>query len=99
MSEPDIQRPRDSRSTAVMERLISRRTALRLLGASALVHTAGCGPTSQPGADPTEPLHYLTLREIGRRIESHDISPVDLTERMLDRIGRSQPQELCDRDA
>ena len=36
MSEPDIRRLRDSRSS--VERLISRRTALGLLGASALVH-------------------------------------------------------------
>jgi amidase len=61
-----------------------------MLGASALVHAAGCGTsssTSHPGADPAEPLHYLTLGEIGRRIESRDLSPVDLTERMLDRIA------------
>ena len=60
------------------------------MGAGALMHTVGCGtssPASQPGAGTAEPLHYLTLQEIARRIESRDLSPVDLTERMLDRIA------------
>ena len=72
------------------KQLISRRTVLGLMGASALMHTAGCGtssPASQPGAGTAEPLHYLTLQEVGRRIEARDLSPVDLTERMLDRIA------------
>lgn len=89
--EADARRLLDSRSFPVTaERLISRRTVLGLLGASALVHAAGCGtssPASQFGAGPAEPLHYLTLREIGRRIESRDLSPLDLAERMLDRIA------------
>ena len=54
------------------------------------MHTAGCragSPASQPGAGAAESLHYLTLREVGRRIESRDLSPVDLAERMLDRIA------------
>ena len=74
----------------MVDRPISRRTVLGLLGASAFVHAAGWGTsssTSQRGADPAEPLHYLTLVDIGRRIESRDVSPVDLTERMLDRIA------------
>jgi amidase len=74
----------------MVDRLVSRRTVLGLLGATAFVHAAGCGTsssTSQPGADPAEPLHYLTLADIGRRIESRDVSPVDLTERMLGRIA------------
>ena len=91
MIEADARRLLNSQSLPVVaERLISRRTVLGLLGASALVHTAACGtasPASQSGAGPAEPLHYLTLREIGRRIESRDLSPIDLTERLLDRIA------------
>jgi hypothetical protein len=91
MIEADARRLLDSRSLPVMaERLLSRRTVLGLLGASALVHTAGCGtnsPASHSRADQAEALHYLTLREIGRRIESRDLSPIDLAERMLDRIA------------
>jgi amidase len=78
----------------MVDRPISRRTVLGLLGASAFVHAAGCGTsssTSQRGADPAQPLHYLTLADIGRRIASREVSPVDLTERMLDRIGRIDP--------
>ncbi|HEY1912235.1 MAG TPA: amidase [Vicinamibacterales bacterium] len=74
----------------MIERLISRRAVLGLLGASALVHAAGCrtsSSTSQPGVDPAVPLYYLTLGEIGRRIESRELSPVELTGRMLDRIA------------
>ena len=72
------------------KQLISRRTVLGLMGASALVHAAGCGtsaPSSQADAGSGEPLHYLTLQEIGRRIESRGLSPVDLTEQILDRIA------------
>jgi amidase len=67
---------------------VTRRTVLGLLGASALVHAAGCGnsSTSQPGTNHAEPLHYVSLGEIARRIAARDVSPVDLTERMLDRI-------------
>jgi hypothetical protein len=80
-------------SPVAIDQLISRRTAPSLLGASALVQTAGCGTnsaTSQPGTDPTEFLHYLA--EIGRRIESRDVSPIDLTERM------STPPSCRDRE-
>jgi amidase len=74
--------------------MVDRRTVLGLLGASAFVHAAGCRTSSsisQRGAEPAKPLHYLTLADIGRRIASRDVSPVDLTERMLDRIA------TCDR--
>jgi amidase len=78
----------------MVDRLISRRTALGLLGASAVAHVSACGGASStpstraatPDAD-----HYLTLVDIGRRIASRDVSPVDLTERMLDRIRRIDP--------
>ena len=72
---------------------ISRRTALGLLGASAVAHVAGCGRASSTPPTPpaTSDVHYLTLLDIGRRIASRDVSPVDLTERLLDRIGRIDP--------
>jgi amidase len=60
------------------------------LGAGALVHTVGGGASSlaaQAGAGGAEPVHYLTLREIARRIQSRDLSPVDVAQRMLDRIA------------
>jgi hypothetical protein len=74
--------------------LISRRTALGLLGAGAVAHVAGCdhsSPTPSTLTATSDALHYLTLVEIGRRIASREVSPVDLTERMLDRIRRIDP--------
>src|SRR5215831_14664053 len=95
MIEADARQLPDGRSLPTMaERLISRRAVLGLLGASAVVHAAGCGtssPASQPSAGPAESLHYLTLREIARRIESRDLSPIDVAERMLDRIATVDP--------
>jgi len=96
MSQPHIRRLRDSHSSAsVVEALISRRTVLGLLGASAIAHVAGAGsPLSMPPAavEPLDALHYLSLVEIGGRIAARSVSPVDLTERMLDRIGEIDPR-------
>jgi len=96
MSQPHIRRLRDSHSSAsVVEALISRRTVLGLLGASAIAHVAGAGsPLSMPPAavEPLDALHYLSLVEIGGRIAARSVSPVDLTERMLDRIGKIDPR-------
>jgi Asp-tRNA(Asn)/Glu-tRNA(Gln) amidotransferase A subunit family amidase len=36
-------------------------------------------------------LDYLTLHEIARRIATRDLSPVDLTRRLLDRIAALDP--------
>ena len=35
----------------------------------------------------TEPLHYISLRDVARSIQSREISPVELTTRILDRIA------------
>jgi hypothetical protein len=34
-----------------------------------------------------EPLHYTSLQEIGRRIATREVSPVQLTQQILDRIA------------
>ena len=77
------------------DRLMSRRSALALLGASALVPLQACsGPSSSPpvaagaGAGAGEALHYMGLQEVARLIASGDVSPVELTQRMLDRIAK-----------
>lgn len=44
--------------------------------------------TQQAGTTEAEPLHYLGLQDIGRRIAAREVSPVELTQRMLDRITR-----------
>ena len=74
------------------DRLMSRRRALALLGASALVPLQACsGPSSPPVAAVLrggEALHYMGLQEVARLIASRDVSPVELTQHMLDRISK-----------
>ena len=72
---------------------MSRRSALALLGASALVSFPTCSgssssPPSAASAGTAEALHYMGLQEIARLIASRDVSPVELTQRMLDRISK-----------
>jgi amidase len=76
----------------------SRREILALLGTAALGSTLsacsreeGTIPSPQatsPGPAPKLPddLHYKSIREVARLIESKEISPVELTRRMLERI-------------
>src|SRR5437660_12852731 len=95
MINSGTQKHRDRQSSPeTMARQISRRSALGVLGATALVHVAGCGtssPTPHPARDAATAFHYLTLVDVARRIQSRDVSPVDLTERMLDRIAKVDP--------
>ena len=76
---------------------LTRRQALALLGAGATAPLwTGCSsgaPTSEdvsPGSTSNadrDSLHYLTLRDVARLIETRAISPVELTQLMLDRIA------------
>src|SRR5262245_3475204 len=52
--------------------------------------TACSGPSSSSPATetPANDLHFASLREVARRIESRDLSPVDLTQLILDRIAK-----------
>jgi amidase len=77
--------------------IMSRRRALTLIGASAFVPLGGYkGPTSS--SLPTvntkggEPLYYASLQEVARRIQSRDLSPVELTRLMLERIASVDPR-------
>ncbi len=94
MSKPSTRRLRNSQSPALIEGLVSRRTALGLLGATAVAQVTGCGSgssTRPASIAASDAVHFLTLVAIGRRIASRAVSPVDLTERMLERIGRIDP--------
>ena len=72
---------------------MSRRSAIALLGAGAV------GACTSPSLAPSTPrrdalpddAHYMSLQEIGRLIASRDVSPVELTLRMLDRIKTVDP--------
>jgi amidase len=43
------------------------------------------------GGSTGEALHYMSLQDIARRIASREVSPVELTRRMLDRIAKVDP--------
>ena len=71
---------------------LSRRGALALLGAGATLSLVACSERTNDAQTATvtergDGLHYLTLHEIARRIATRDLSPVDLTQRLLDRIA------------
>lgn len=69
---------------------LSRRGLLALFGygmAASLL--PACSPSSTPpveGYQNRGPLHYLSLTDVARLIEAKEISPVELTQMMLDRI-------------
>ena len=68
----------------------SRREFLAVLGGGivASLHTACSTPSTLSSADKVDrgPLHYLSLTDVARLVESREISPVELTQMMLDRI-------------
>lgn len=72
---------------------MSRRSAIVLLGAGAV--GACTGPSPSPaaarGAGPPDDVHYWSLEEIGRLLASRQVSPVALTQHMLDRINDVDP--------
>ena len=77
---------------------MSRRQALALLGSAAFSSLqSSCSsnqakPPAKTSNPTSEPLEYLSLRDLARRIQSKEISPVELTARMLDRIASVDPK-------
>lgn len=73
---------------------ISRRQALLGVSSVALMSLQSSCSTkeSKPSGASSEPLHYTSLRDIARRIQSKEISPVELTTRILDRIAAVDPK-------
>lgn len=86
--QPDnVRRASDMRDSA----RLSRRDLLALFGAGmAASLLPGCSPSSAPplADEPTlGPLHYLSLSAVARLIEAREVSPVELTQMMLNRIA------------
>jgi amidase len=75
---------------------LTRRRAVALLGAGAIapLHGLKASRSSALSTDKKTPddLYYASLQEVGLRIQSHDLSPVDLTRMMLDRIAKVDPR-------
>jgi amidase len=71
---------------------ISRRHALALLGATALLPLRKpLAATSSAEKDAADPLYYLSLEEMARCIATRKISPVAITQQMLTRIASVDP--------
>ena len=75
-----------------MQQASSRRQALLSMSSAALLSLqSSCSSKESSGPSGkqpvTEPLHYKSLRDVARGIQSREISPVELTTRMLDRIS------------
>src|SRR5262245_25194310 len=70
---------------------ISRRKALSLLGTVATVSCTGCSrwtsEASKGASHDSEPIYYLGLTEVAQRIQSRQLSSVDLTNTILSRIA------------
>src|SRR3569833_260302 len=75
--------------------IITRRDALRWLSLAPLVslsvHASRSAdvPAASTGTD--DALAFLGAREVGERIASRELSPVEITQFMLDRIARVDP--------
>jgi len=65
------------------DRKISKRKALNLLGSGAVITQFPVGGTGLNG----EPIHYKKIAEISKMIKSGQISSVELTQLILDRIA------------
>jgi amidase len=70
------------------ESRVARRDALKTLGAGAIAAMAWPAALSSAGlgALRQEEWHWMSLQEIGRLIAARQVSPVELTRHMLDRI-------------
>ena len=68
----------------------TRREALAVVGGGlALSLHAACSPDlggESPMAESDVPIHYWSLMETARALRAGDLSPVDLTRRLLNRI-------------
>jgi amidase len=80
--------PEDVRGTN--ERDLTRRELLLMAGGAALAAQLGCAPTSEETApvDGFAGLHYASLTEVADVLRKGEISAVELTQYMLERIGR-----------
>lgn len=70
---------------------MSRRRALHLFGAGALIPFTRWPLVESSARSVGGSLHYMSLREVARLIAKREVSPVELTQHMLDRIAKYDP--------
>ncbi len=70
---------------------MSRRQALGLLAAGALTPVGRWSFVRPDTSSAADSLHYLSLREVARLIATRELSPVELTQHILDRIAKYDP--------
>lgn len=73
------------------KRQFNRREMLALLGGGAVLSVQAAYGGAPTPVD-SNALHYLTLRDVARLIERREVSPVELTQLMLDRIDALDPR-------
>jgi len=77
------------------QKQFNRRQAMSLIAAGAIVPLTACKGDSSPSVSASKAsgaLYYMSLREVARRMQSRELSPVDLTQLMLDRIAKVDPR-------
>lgn len=79
---------RDEGLTAGAARAMSRRRALGVIGSGALVPFTRWPRSTPSASDSAEALHYMSLRDVAQRLAARELSPVALTQHLLDRIAR-----------
>lgn len=73
--------------------LLTRRQAVTLIGAAVLAPAERkAAAFSAPSSAPSGHLYFDSLQDIGRRIQSRELSPVNLTRLMLERIAEVDPR-------
>ena len=74
------------------ENRVSRRRAAALAGVGTIASlSAGSWAESSRDSTAKQGLHYLSLQAVARMIASREVSPVELTQHMLDRIAEVDP--------
>jgi amidase len=73
---------------------LNRRQALAFIGTGAIAPFSACkrpASSSSLASGASGDLYFTSLGEVARRIRARDLSPVDLTKGMLERINRVDP--------
>ncbi|MDA1371641.1 MAG: amidase [Proteobacteria bacterium] len=74
------------KSAGIIDHKLSRREILASIGSAVML--ASCAPGFVASRSTQTAIHYQSLATVSARIQAGELSPVDLTEQILGRIGR-----------